>query len=86
MAIQGPERLIQIPGMRALSSKEALDRIDRFIRQVPGLTAVIVIGREGDTQNISCKHTSNMTRDQVRETLRRSAQLLEGKGAILPPR
>lgn len=84
MAIEGPERLV-IPGMRTISAKEALDRIDRFIRQVPGLTAVIIMGREGDTQHLACKHTTNITRDQLKAMIRRSGEILDEGGRVVAP-
>lgn len=78
-----PEQLIQRPGMRTLSATECLRRIESFINQCPGLTAVILLGRVGTTSPPACTHTTNIDRLRARDMLRQSVNDLDK--AMKPP-
>lgn len=75
-----PEQLIVRPGMRTISPAECLQRMRSFINQCPGMTAVILIGQEGNPTFVRCTRTTNIDDTGARELLRMSIHQLDQKG------
>lgn len=76
------ETLIQIPGMRQLSFKEARQRIGHFISTCKGMTAVLVLVKNGDLETLRFIRSGNIS-DQVAREMVRNALIAFDRG--LPP-
>lgn len=65
------EQLIVRPFSRTLTLSEVMQRIARFIEQIPSLKFVILTMRKGDSfDKIACARGHDMARSEVREMLR----------------
>lgn len=77
------ERLIQIPGMRHLSLKEGIERIQSFVNKSPGMTLVLLLSQQGSLDKIRKLASSNLNAQTARETIRTALAAFDKRG--LPP-
>jgi hypothetical protein len=52
MALNG-KKLLHLPGVQMVSLRDVALKTERMWSQIPGIAVVIIVGRRGDTENMT---------------------------------